>query len=64
MLDSYRRMVEALEASCYLGVTRYGMSGKLGPVWGTDDWAAAATSERAIEGAPWPDVSTLAWADH
>jgi propionate CoA-transferase len=25
--DSYRRMVEALEASCYLGVTRYGMSG-------------------------------------
>jgi propionate CoA-transferase len=25
--DSYRRMVEALEASCYLGVTRYGMTG-------------------------------------
>ncbi len=25
--DSYRRMVEALETSCYLGVTRYGMSG-------------------------------------
>ena len=27
--DSYRRMVEALEASCYLGVTRYGMSGPI-----------------------------------
>ena len=25
--DSYRRMVEALETSCHLGVTRYGMSG-------------------------------------
>jgi propionate CoA-transferase len=25
--DAYRQMVEALEASCYLGVTRYGMSG-------------------------------------
>ena len=62
--ESYQRMVAELEASCYLGVTRYGISGKLGPVWGTDDWAAAATSERAIEGAPWPDVSTLAWADH
>jgi len=29
--DSYRRMVEALEKSCYLGVTRYGMSGRLAP---------------------------------
>jgi propionate CoA-transferase len=31
VLDSYRRMVEALEESCYLGVTRYGMSGFLKP---------------------------------
>ena len=29
VLGSYRRMVETLEASCYLGVTRYGMSGRL-----------------------------------
>jgi len=29
--DSYRRMVETLEKSCYLGVTRYGMSGRLAP---------------------------------
>jgi propionate CoA-transferase len=29
VLASYRRMVETLEASCYLGVTRYGMSGRL-----------------------------------
>ena len=31
VLDSYRRMVEALELHCYLGVTRYGMSGLLKP---------------------------------
>jgi propionate CoA-transferase len=60
---SYQRMVAELEASCYLGVTRYGMSGKLGPAWGNDDWAAAATSNRAVEGAPWPDVRALAGAD-
>jgi propionate CoA-transferase len=31
VLDSYRRMVRALEAHCYLGVTRYGMSGLVKP---------------------------------
>jgi propionate CoA-transferase len=31
VLGSYRRMVESLEASCYLGVTRYGLSGRLTP---------------------------------
>jgi len=31
VLDSYRRMVEALEKSCYLNVTRYGRSGVLEP---------------------------------
>ena len=30
--ESYRRMVQALEQSCYLGVTRYGMLGRLAPV--------------------------------
>ncbi len=55
---SYRRMIAELEANCYLGVTRYGMSGKLGPVWGDDDWTGA-TSRAAIEGAPWPDVRTV-----
>jgi propionate CoA-transferase len=62
--ESYQRMVAELESSCYLGVTRYGMSGKLGPVWGNDDWMTAATSNRAIEGAPWPDVSGLTRTDH
>jgi propionate CoA-transferase len=56
--DSYRRMMEELEANCYLGVTRYGMSGRLGPVWGNDDWAGASSS-RAIEGAPWPEAHAL-----
>jgi propionate CoA-transferase len=55
--DSYRRMMEELEASCYMGVTRYGISGKLGPAWGNDDWAGVAS--RAIEGAPWPDARTI-----
>ena len=32
LLESYRRMVQALEQSCYLGVTRYGMLGRLAPV--------------------------------
>ena len=31
VLDSYRQMVRALEARCYLGVTRYGMSGLVKP---------------------------------
>jgi propionate CoA-transferase len=31
VIDSYRQMVEALEQSCYLGVTRYGMLGRLVP---------------------------------
>jgi propionate CoA-transferase len=31
VLGSYRRMVETLEQSCYLGVTRYGMAGRLVP---------------------------------
>ena len=31
VLDGYRRMVEALEESCYLGVTRYGISAFLKP---------------------------------
>jgi propionate CoA-transferase len=31
VLGSYRRMVENLEQSCYLGVTRYGMAGRLVP---------------------------------
>ena len=56
--ESYRRMIAELEANCYLGVTRYGMSGKLGPVWGDDDWMGAS-SRAAIEGAPWPDVRTV-----
>ena len=30
--ESYRQMVRALEQSCYLGVTRYGMLGRLAPV--------------------------------
>jgi len=31
VLGSYRQMVAALEGSCYLGVTRYGMSSRLMP---------------------------------
>jgi propionate CoA-transferase len=31
VLGSYRRMVENLEQNCYLGVTRYGMAGRLVP---------------------------------
>jgi propionate CoA-transferase len=31
VLDSYRRMVKALQSHCCLGVTRYGMSGLLKP---------------------------------
>jgi propionate CoA-transferase len=56
---SYQRMVAELEASCYLGVTRYGMSGKLGPVWGDEDWSGSTSRSRAIEGAPWPDVRSF-----
>jgi hypothetical protein len=31
VLASYRRMIDILERSCYLGVTRYGMAGRLLP---------------------------------
>ena len=31
VLASYRRMIDMLERSCYLGVTRYGMAGRLLP---------------------------------
>ena len=44
--ESYRRMIAELEANCYLGVTRYGMSGKLGPVWGDDDWMGCLLPRR------------------
>jgi propionate CoA-transferase len=39
VLGSYRQMVERLERSCYLGVTRYGLAGRLVP-------AAAAAPAR------------------
>jgi propionate CoA-transferase len=32
VIEIYRQMVRALEQSCYLGVTRYGMLGRLAPV--------------------------------
>jgi propionate CoA-transferase len=44
VLPSYRQMVEALEQSCYLGVTRYGLSGRLVP----DATAPAASADRAL----------------
>jgi propionate CoA-transferase len=44
VLDGYRRMVEALEARCYLGVTRYGMAGLLEPRADNDAWEAALKS--------------------
>jgi hypothetical protein len=44
VLDGYRRMVEALEARCYLGVTRYGMAGLLEPRADNDAWEAAFKS--------------------
>jgi propionate CoA-transferase len=45
VLDSYRRMVAALEASCYLGVTRYGMSGRLVPGTANECGGAEQCSE-------------------
>ena len=42
-LGSYRRMVEALEQSCYLGVTRYGASAVLKPEPGSSDAIPAPT---------------------
>ncbi len=39
VLESYQRMVAALEQSCYIGVTRYGLSGRLSP---------GATGERDV----------------
>jgi propionate CoA-transferase len=64
VLASYRRMVEALEASCYLGVTRYGMSGRLAvdppdgansPSFPDPQWEAAHRSwALAAEAAPRP----------
>ena len=47
--DSYRRMVEALEASCYLGVTRYGMSGLIPE---PDIDCRVDTPDRAASGDP------------
>jgi propionate CoA-transferase len=38
VLNTYRRMVEALETRCYLGVTRYGMAGLLEPRADNDAW--------------------------
>jgi propionate CoA-transferase len=38
VVDTYRRMVEALETRCYLGVTRYGMAGLLEPRADNDTW--------------------------
>ena len=55
VFDSYRRMVEGLEADCYLGVTRYGMSSRLIPAPGNDT-GSASYFDPAIEGAAWPSV--------
>jgi propionate CoA-transferase len=48
VFDSYRRMVEALEEGCYLGVTRYGASGIPKPEPLTGDMVAAAPSTETI----------------
>jgi len=55
---SYRRMVETLETRCYLGVTRYGVSGVLDveggnprrpwPQQPTSRWGEAAKAVRAV----------------
>jgi propionate CoA-transferase len=60
VLDSYRRMVHGLEASCYLGVTRYGTSARLAPV--ADNDSGALSSDAMLDGAAWPDVHELAAA--
>jgi propionate CoA-transferase len=50
---SYRRMVEALEGRCYLGVTRYGLSNALEPDAGRD-----ISAGRTIAGmASWDDTA-------
>jgi propionate CoA-transferase len=38
VVETYHRMVEALETRCYLGVTRYGMAGLLEPRADNDAW--------------------------
>ena len=52
VLDSYRRMVDGLEGSCYLGVTRYGMSGRLTPD-PENDCCVGRPSRTVSYGAPW-----------
>jgi propionate CoA-transferase len=49
VLDSYHRMLEALERTCYLGVTRYGLSGL--PEEHRDGPVCAASLVRAFAGA-------------
>jgi propionate CoA-transferase len=60
VLDSYRRMVAALEASCYLGVTRYGLSGRLVPAADNDTGDGAPGASAAGHGARQGNLGAVA----
>ena len=60
VFDSYRRMVEGLEADCYLGVTRYGMSNLIMPA-AKATLASTPRPTRSVVRHPCNAATTCAW---